>query len=114
VDAISEKLGKKVALNLVPLEVFGMDLVDVVFVFVVFVVVVVVCCLLFVCLFPRPDCTNAAASFGFPGAKELADMFGWFNDYGVWGPDANPFDGREIDPSLRNFKEFLVHSDFHV
>lgn len=76
VDAISEKLGKKVALNLVPIEVFG--------------------------------------TFGFPGAKELADMFGWFNEYGVWGANVNPFLGREIDPSIRNFKDFLVQSDFHL
>lgn len=32
---------------------------------------------------------DVLASFGFPGAKELAEMFQWFNDYTYMGPDAD-------------------------
>jgi hypothetical protein len=56
---------------------------------------------------------HVLASFGFPGAKEIAEMFAWFNDYGLFGK-ADPFAGREIVPGLRNFKDFLIQSDFHL
>ena len=57
--------------------------------------------------------SHLLASFGFPGAQLLAEMFAWFDDYGFFG-SANTFAGREIDPTLRNFKDFLVHSDYHL
>jgi hypothetical protein len=89
-----------VALNLIPHDVFGMFFP------------------IFFNLF-QSDCFisdfafSSLGSFGFPGARELAEMFAWFNDYGYFGK-ADPFAGRVIDPSLRNFKEYLVHADYHL
>jgi uncharacterized protein YbjT (DUF2867 family) len=74
IDAISERIGKPIKLNLIPLETF--------------------------------------ATFPFPGAEELAEMFGWFNEYGYYGKHSDVEEGKRIDPTLRNFKEFLVHSNF--
>jgi hypothetical protein len=75
VDAISEKIGKPIALNLVPIEVFS--------------------------------------TFGFPGAVELAEMFGWFNDYGYFGKH-DPSEGKQIDPTLRTFKEWVAITNFSI
>jgi len=75
VDAISEKIGKPIKLNLVSQEVF--------------------------------------ASFGFPGAEELAEMFAWFNDYGFFGKQSWE-QGKKIDPTLRNFKDYLISSNYQL
>jgi len=75
VDAISEKIGKSVHLNLVTLDVF--------------------------------------ASFGFPGAHDLAEMFGFIDEFGSFGKYS--WDkGKECFPKLKTFKEWLVESDYHI
>jgi uncharacterized protein YbjT (DUF2867 family) len=75
VDAIAEKLGKKVAYNVVPASVF--------------------------------------ASFPFPGAAEMADMFSWINEFGYYGKHEVQT-GKKIDPTLSGFKEWLVQVDYKI
>lgn len=53
------------------------------------------------------------ASFGFPGAHELAEMFSWMNEYGYFGSH-DTFAGRNIDPTLRTFPQWLDHINYSL
>jgi uncharacterized protein YbjT (DUF2867 family) len=44
--------------------------------------------------------------FPFPGAKEIADMFGWFGEFGYHGKE-DPWSGKAIAPELKKLEEFL-------
>jgi uncharacterized protein YbjT (DUF2867 family) len=75
VDAISEKLGKKVKLNSIPYEEYS--------------------------------------NYSFSGARDIAEMFAWFNEYGYYGKrDCQT--GKKIYPNLYTFKEWLSNVDFKV
>jgi uncharacterized protein YbjT (DUF2867 family) len=50
------------------------------------------------------------AKFGFPGAQELADMFGWFNEFTYFGPHADLSLGKKANPHLKGFEEWLTVS----
>jgi len=76
VDSLSEKVGKKIQLNMIPAEQF--------------------------------------AKFDFHGARQIAEMFTWFNDYGIFGPKRAWDEGRKIDPTLRSFKEYLSNVDYKL
>jgi len=47
------------------------------------------------------------ASFGFPMAAEIAEMFHWFNDYTFFG-SRDWQQAKNAFPELRNFKEYLA------
>jgi len=73
VDIISERIGKKVTLHLVPIEEF--------------------------------------AKFPFPGAIEIAHMFGYFNEYTLYSSKSWSA-GKEIFPSTKSFKDWISGVDF--
>jgi uncharacterized protein YbjT (DUF2867 family) len=50
------------------------------------------------------------ASFSFSGAKDLAQMFGWFNDYTYFGPNLDWEVGRKMVP-LQSFDSWLSSLD---
>jgi len=46
-------------------------------------------------------------SFGFPGAKELADMFGYFNEYTYLGPHIDIGLSKKLHPNATSFEAWL-------
>jgi uncharacterized protein YbjT (DUF2867 family) len=60
--------------------------------------------------------TAAFKKFDFEGAIEFAEMFRWFDRYGYYGKHSEWSweDGRAIDPTLRNFKEYLDINEFKL
>jgi len=55
----------------------------------------------------EPTCEEFA-KFGFPGAEELAAMFGWFNEYTYYGTNGDRKSGKEATPGgLCNWEQFL-------
>lgn len=50
------------------------------------------------------------ANLGFPGARELAEMFEWFRRYTYFGPKLDRDSGRKAFPALKNFREWLLVS----
>jgi len=49
----------------------------------------------------------------YPGAGEIAEMFGWFDDYTYFGNNEDLSLGRKAYPGLKNFKQWLKHSGFN-
>jgi len=47
------------------------------------------------------------AKLGFPGAEELAQMFGWFNEFKCHGPGVDLSVGRKANPKLKTFEEYV-------
>jgi len=48
------------------------------------------------------------ATLGFPGAKEIAHTFGWFDDFTYYGPNGDPKSGQEATPGgLSSFETYL-------
>jgi len=56
---------------------------------------------------------DAFAKLQFPGAKETADMFGWFDEFSLYGPEGAPFSetsGQRHTPGgLSNFRQFVTN-----
>jgi len=50
------------------------------------------------------------AKFPFPGAAELADMFGWFNEYTYFGPNLDLNSGKSLS-QMTSFESW-VQSDW--
>jgi len=46
------------------------------------------------------------AKFGFPGADELAQMFGWFNEFTLFGYEVDRNSGQQL-VSLKTFDEWV-------
>jgi len=47
------------------------------------------------------------AKLPFSGARDMAQMFAWFNEYTYYGKKSNIWMGKEVDPSLHTFQEWL-------
>jgi len=55
----------------------------------------------------EPTCEEFG-KFGFPGAEELAAMFGWFNEFTLYGKDGDRKSGKEATPGgLCNWEQFV-------
>jgi len=46
-------------------------------------------------------------NFGFPGAKELAEMFGYFNEYTYSGPHTDRTTGKKVHPNSTSFASWV-------
>jgi uncharacterized protein YbjT (DUF2867 family) len=45
------------------------------------------------------------------GGREIVEMFGWFDEYGCFGPHGNNLElGRKLHPNMRTFKQYLQTS----
>jgi len=51
--------------------------------------------------------TDAFAKYPFPGAQEMADMFGWFNEFTYYGPDVDLSLAKKANPHVKSFEEWL-------
>jgi len=54
------------------------------------------------------------AKFGFPGAEELAHMFGWFSLATYHGHAAKREESIRANPNMKSFKQWLVSSGFKL
>jgi len=52
------------------------------------------------------------ANFGFPGAGEIAQMFGWFDEYTYFGRTAKREDGIRLVPHMKTLREWIFESKF--
>jgi hypothetical protein len=60
-----------------------------------------------------PIALETYAKQQFPGAEEMAQMFGWFVDFGYFGskhPDLQL--GKKLNPNLKTWKEWIVSTGF--
>jgi len=53
---------------------------------------------------------EAFGNLGFPGAKELADMFGWFNDYTYCGPNVDRSVSKKLHANSTSFGNWVKAS----
>jgi uncharacterized protein YbjT (DUF2867 family) len=54
------------------------------------------------------------AKAGFPGAEELAQMFGWFNEFTYHGRLAKREEAIRAFPGHKTFRQWLASSDFKL
>lgn len=55
------------------------------------------------------SCEQFVASGG-PEAKEMADMFGWFNDYTYYGPLVDINVGKRLYPGMNSLENWARES----
>jgi len=53
---------------------------------------------------------EAFGNFGFPGAKELAEMFGYFNEYTYSGPHIDITTSKKLHPHSISFQNWVKAS----
>jgi hypothetical protein len=50
-------------------------------------------------------------NLGGPFDKELAEMFGWFNEYTYFGKRKDMIElGKKLNPNIKTWKEYLQSS----
>lgn len=54
-----------------------------------------------------PVSVEQFASYGFPGAKELADMFGYFNEHTYNGPNIDLSLSKKVNPNATSFEGWV-------
>lgn len=59
-------------------------------------------------LIPR----DVYAKFNFPGAHELAEMFGWFDEFTCHGPGADLEIRKKVNPNVKTWQQYLEASKF--
>lgn len=59
-------------------------------------------------LIPR----DVYAKFNFPGAHELAEMFGWFDEFTYHGPGADLEIRKKVNPNVKTWQQYLEASKF--
>lgn len=48
------------------------------------------------------------AKFSFPGAEEMAQMFGWFAEFGYFGPNDDHSLTKKVNSNLTTWKDFVT------